>query len=116
MAKKRKVLDRRPVGICITIAKSGPHAYQLYEESYDNGKEYVREIVRGEAVFCWPGIRPAHPTPAEKREQKARAKFYRPDLNAHMQAAAILLEPIANACWDADKPLPPKGPKKKPRK
>jgi hypothetical protein len=108
MAKKRKELDRRPVGIHVEIAKSGPLAYQLYEVMYDNGKEYERVIERGAYIHGWPGMRPTHPTPAEKRKEKANAKFNRPDLNRYIETAAILLQPIADACWEADKPLPPK--------
>lgn len=116
MAKKRKETDRRPVGIYVTVAKSGPLAYQLYEVSYDNGKEYVSVIEKGAYIHCWPGIRVANPSPKEKAKEKAKAKFHRPDLDYYIRAAALMLEPVARACWDADKPLPPKGPQKKGKK
>lgn len=113
MAKKRKELDRRPVGIHVDVAKSGSLAYQFYEVTYDTGKEYETVIEKGAYIHCWPGIRPTHPTPAEQRKLKAEAKFHRPDLDYYIRAATLMLEPVARACWDADKPLPPKGPKKK---
>lgn len=119
MAKKRKETDRRPVGIYVTVAKSGPLAYQLYEVTYFTGAgtkgdptRFETVIEKGEYIHCWPGMRVVNPTPKEKAKEKANAKFHRPDLDYYIRAAALMLEPVARACWDADKPLPPKGPKK----
>lgn len=111
MAKrKRKEVDRRPVGLHVDVAKSGPLAYALYEVTYDTGKEFETVIERGNYIHGWPGMRPVKMTPAEKAHD---ARFTRPDVSRYIQAAVILLEPIAHACWDADDPPKKKKGKKR---
>jgi hypothetical protein len=117
MARKRKLfktpkeVDRRPIGLHVDVAKSGPLAYALYEVTYDTGREFETRIEKGAYIHCWPGMRVVNPTPKEAAREKARAKFTRPDMDYYIRAATILLEPIARACWDADAP-----PKKKDKK
>jgi hypothetical protein len=116
MAKKRKETDRRPVGIYVSVAKSGPLAYQLYEVTYvagDGSKKdplrFETVIEKGNYIHAWPGMRPARMTAAEKARE---ARFTRPDVSRYIEAAAILLEPIARACDEADNPKPKKGKKR----
>lgn len=99
--RKPKEIDRRPVGIHVDVAKSGPLAYALYEVTYDTGKELKVVIEKGAYIHCWPGIRPAKPTKAEKARY---ARYTRPELDYYIRAATILLEPVTRACWDADDP------------
>lgn len=108
MAKKRKELSRRPVGIYVSVAKSGPLAYALYEVTYDTGKEYETVIERGAYIHAWPGMRPTRMTAAEKARE---ARFTRPEIGRFIEAAVIMLEPVERACWDADE-APKKGKKR----
>jgi hypothetical protein len=113
--KKRKLfktpreVSRRPVGVHVSVEKSGPLAYRLYEVVYDTGREYETRIEKGNYIHCWPGIRPAVMTAKEKAHE---ARFTRPDIDRYIRAATILLEPVLVACEQADAPPPPKGPKK----
>lgn len=107
--KTPKEIDRRPVGLYVDVAKSGPLAYALYEVTYDTGREYEIRIEKGAYIHAWPGMRPAKMTPAEKAHD---ARFTRPDVGRLIEAAVILLDPVARACWDADDPPKKKGKKR----
>lgn len=114
MAKRKlfktpKEVDRRPVGIHVSVEKSGPLAYRLYKVTYDTGRAYETRIEQGSYIHAWPGMRPTRMTAAEKAHD---AKFTRPELGRYIEAATILLEPVILACEEADRPSPPKGPKR----
>jgi hypothetical protein len=97
--KTPKEIDRRPVGLHVDVAKSGPLAYALYEVTYDTGREYEIRIEKGAYIHGWPGMRPTKMTRAEKAHE---ARFTRPDISRYIEAAVILLDPVQRACWDAD--------------
>lgn len=89
--KKRKEVDRIPMGILIMGGTVSPVcAYQTYRITYDDGTEVID---RGRTLHTMPGMLLAGSKPP---------KDVRPDLSPHMQAAQILLERIGNACWDLD--------------
>jgi hypothetical protein len=100
MAKKtkKKEIRRHPVGINILWGKSGVSAYQLYDISYDDGS---CGIERGQSVRTLPGFEDMNGTKAQIKEA---SRSLRPDLEAAMQAAHILLARIGDACWDLDAP------------
>ena len=99
MAKKRKELNRNPMGIMIMGGTNVPIcAYQVYRVAYDDGAVVID---RGLTLHSAPSFH--HRNEMTKR-QRDRALDFRPDLTAAMQASQILLERIGNACWDLDAP------------
>lgn len=93
MARKRKEVDRLPMGIQVMGGGNYPPcAFQVYRIRYDDG---TSEVERGRTLHSLPGI------------MKAGAKLpedVRPDLMDHMRAMMILQESISNALYDLDVP------------
>lgn len=97
MTKKRKEVDRLPMGILVMGGGNFPPcAYQMYRIRYDDG---TSEVERGLTLHSLPGI--------SEPGKKLRADV-RPDLLDHMRAMLILQEPLSNALYDLDNPKPKK--------
>lgn len=100
---QRKEVSRIDVGIAIFGGTISPHsAYQLYRIMWSDGTSTIES---GRSIASLPE--------ASLEGSKPRRDI-RPDLQAHMQAAQILIQPISRACWDLDQPVV--KPKKRKRK
>jgi hypothetical protein len=101
MPKKRKEVDRLPMGIQVMGGGNYPPcAFQVYRIRYDDG---TSEVERGMTLHSLPGIS----EPGKKLRDDVR-----PDLLDHMRAMLILQERIGNALYDLDVPKPKKGKKR----
>jgi len=94
--KPRRVLQRRVIGISVLTGRAPPSAHLIYEVTRDDGTAKP-EI--GRTLRTIPGFEHLNGT---KKQKKAALKNLREDLHENLLAAAILLQPVENACLTLD--------------
>jgi hypothetical protein len=94
--KRKRIVQRRVIGISILTGRAPPSAHLIYAVTRDDG---TCEPEIGRSLRTMPGSEHLNGT---KKQKKASLKNLREDLYENLIAAAILLQPVENACLTLD--------------
>lgn len=94
--KKPELTTRRAIGVHLLVGKIPPSAYVIYEETWIEGNRLITKINYGHHLRTTPGFSDLNPR--NKKEAERNKEELRPEYFTTIQAAALLMKDIENAC------------------